>query len=106
MATIDEALAAALAQHQAGRLAEAEQLGRSILAQQANHADAWHLLGVIGFQTRRYDMATDCIRRALALNPDDASAHNNLGNVLKEQGKLDEAAACYRRALEGEPALV
>ena len=103
MATIPEALAIALQHHQAGRLQAAEQIYRQILALQPNHADAWHLLGVINAQTGNHQLAVDYIYRALRLKPDWAEARNSLGNALKDQGKLEEAVACYRRALELKP---
>ena len=43
-------LQAAIAHHQAGELAEAEQGYRAILAEQANHPDAWHNLGILALQ--------------------------------------------------------
>ena len=49
-ATVAQAFAAAVQHHQAGRLAQAEQFYRAILANQPNHPDALHLLGVIANQ--------------------------------------------------------
>jgi hypothetical protein len=40
----------AVQHHQTGHLQEAEWLYRQILAQQPEHADALHLLGVIAYQ--------------------------------------------------------
>jgi len=97
--TIQQAFDVALQHHQAGRLQEAEQLYRLILAQQPKHAGAMHLLGVIAHQMGRNDVAVDLIRRALALNPNNAKAQNNLGNVLKEMGQLDGAIAAFRQAI-------
>ncbi len=47
MATATTAFQTALAHHQAGQLREAEALYRQILAAQPQHADAWHLLGLV-----------------------------------------------------------
>ena len=105
MATISEALAIAIRHHQAGRLQAAEHIYRQILAVEPNHADAWHLLGVINAQAGNHQLAVEYFYRALSVKPDFAMANNNLGNSLKEQGKLDEAIACYRRALELKPGL-
>ena len=52
MATISEALAIALQHHQAGQLPQAEQIYRQILEVEPNHADAWHLLGVLAHKNR------------------------------------------------------
>jgi len=103
MATIGEALAIAIQQHQSGYLQAAEQIYRQILAANPNHIVATHFLGVIAYQGGRRDEAVACFRRALELRPDFAEAYGNLGIALKSQGKPDEAMACYRRALELKP---
>jgi protein O-GlcNAc transferase len=98
-------LDAAVAHHQAGRLIEAEILYRQILAQEPDHADAMHLLGVVAGQTGRPDLAEELMRGAIRIRPDLAQAHNNLGFVLARRGRLDEAIALYRRAIEIAPDL-
>jgi predicted O-linked N-acetylglucosamine transferase (SPINDLY family) len=103
MATIAEALAIAIQHHQAGRLQAAEQIYRQILAVEPNHADAWHLLGVMAYQAGKHEAAVEHIKRAIGLNGNAAAFHYNLGNAFKDQGKLDEAVACWRRVLELEP---
>lgn len=50
--------------HQAGRLAEAEQLYRQVLAIDACHADSLHLLGVIASQFGHQEPPFDLIRTA------------------------------------------
>ncbi|MGA2500518.1 MAG: tetratricopeptide repeat protein [Tepidisphaeraceae bacterium] len=100
---IEQAFQIAVQHHQAGQLPQAEQLYRQILAQQPNHADALHLLGVIARQVGRSDIAVDLIRRAIALKPNDPEAHYNLGNALKDTGQLDDAIASYRRAIALQP---
>ncbi|MGO8689326.1 MAG: tetratricopeptide repeat-containing sulfotransferase family protein [Thermoguttaceae bacterium] len=104
MATVSEALATAVQQHQAGRLHDAEQVYRRILAVEPNQADALHLLGVIAHQVGNHALAVAYITRAIGSNGTVAAFHSNLGNALKGQGKLDEAVACFRRALELKPA--
>jgi tetratricopeptide (TPR) repeat protein len=103
MPTIAEALSIALAHHQAGRLREAEQIYRQILAADSNCADACHLLGCVYHQAGNYPLATDYIGRAVALMPDSAEAHNNLGNALVMQHRREEALPCYQRAIELKP---
>ena len=106
MATIPEALAIAIGHHQAGRLQAAEQIYRQILAVNPNHADSWHLLGVIAHQVGQHEIAVEYIGRAIAINGSAAHFHYNLGNALKDLRKLDEAVAAYRRALELDPGYV
>jgi Tfp pilus assembly protein PilF len=103
--TIQQAFDLALQHHQAGRLGEAEQLYRQILARQPGHIQAMHNLGQIALQAGRNDAAVDLIRRATSLGPNYAEAHNNLGNALRAQGQLDEAIAAYRRAFALNPNL-
>jgi predicted O-linked N-acetylglucosamine transferase (SPINDLY family) len=101
--TIQQAFDLALQHHQAGRLPEAEQVYRLILAQQPDHPHALHFLGVIAYQKRQNDLAVDLIRRAVALRPNYPEAHCNLANALKSNGQLDEAIAAYRRAIALRP---
>ena len=95
----------ALQHHQAGRLAEAEQLYRQILALDPHHTDSLHLLGVLAGQVGRYDFAVELIGQAIAVRGDDPLFHYNLANALRDQGKPDEAAAGYERALKFKPDL-
>jgi predicted O-linked N-acetylglucosamine transferase (SPINDLY family) len=100
---LQDMFALALRTHQAGRLNEAEQLYRNILALDPRHADTLHLLGVAALQRGQFDAAVDWIGKAIGQNDNVPSFHNNLGNALKEQGKLDAAAASYRRTLALKP---
>jgi tetratricopeptide (TPR) repeat protein len=95
----------ALGHHQAGRLEEAEQLYRKILAIDPRHADALHLLGMVEYQAGRLEAAADLIRQAIAIHSKGASYYANLGTVLQAQGNLDEAEALYRQALALKPQL-
>ena len=63
MATISQALAIAMEQHQAGRLAAAEEIYRRILAAEPNHAHALHLLGVTAHQRGEHETAIDYITK-------------------------------------------
>ncbi len=98
-----ETLAIALQHHQAGRLPAAEQCYRRILAAEPNHADAWHLLGIIAYQVGKHELAVEYIGRAIGSRGTVAAFHNNLGNALQGQGKLVDAVACYHRAVQLKP---
>jgi len=78
--------------HQAGNLAGAESLYRTVLALQPDHGDAANLLGVVA-----------CHRVAVALQPGHAAALTNLGLVLAELGRPDAAARMYRAAIALRP---
>src|SRR5947209_2198690 len=103
MPTIPEALAQAVAYHNAGQLPMAERVYRQILQADPEHPDAWHLLGVLAHQAGRNDVAVEYLSRAIALAPALAAYHSNLGEVYRALRKPAEAVACYRRALALEP---
>jgi len=103
MTTISQALTIAIRHQQAGRLQAAEQVCRQVLAIQPDHADTWHLLGLVNAQTGNFPRAAECLARAVSAKPDWAEAQANLGNALRELGKLDEAAAYLQRALQRKP---
>ena len=102
---IQDLLQAALRNHQAWQLTEAEGFYQQVLAIDPHHPDTLHLLGMIAFQTGRDVAAVELIRRAIAIKGDAASYHSNLGNVLQSLGQLAEAGACYQRALLLKPDL-
>jgi Flp pilus assembly protein TadD len=101
--TIQQIFDLATQHHQAGRLPQAEQLYRQVLALRPDHADAMYLLGVVAHQMGHGDLAVDLIHRAIALRPNSPQAHTNLGNVLVDRGQLDQAIAAFRQAIALKP---
>jgi tetratricopeptide (TPR) repeat protein len=89
--------------HQAGQLADAEQIYNRILAMLPDHVDCLHLLGLIFLQRGNHAQALEQINTALARDPDNVFALNNRGIALKELKHLDEALASYDRALALRP---
>jgi len=59
---------------------------------------AWNSLGVIAYQTQKYDRAEECFREALAQDAQSYEALVNLGGVLVTVRKLDEAMDYNLRA--------
>jgi len=94
----EQMLAAAMAQHRAGRLVEAERLYRLACEADPKNARAFHLLGVIAHQLQRSDAAA-LIGRAVMLDPDLAEAHNDRGVILAASGSFAKAVACFERAV-------
>jgi Flp pilus assembly protein TadD len=91
-------LAIAVDHHQAGRLVEAHNLYRLILAQQPNaniHNNLGHLLFLLG----KNEEAIAEVRQAIVLRPDLAEPHNNLGVILAGSGRTEEAIGEYRAAI-------
>jgi len=98
-----EALAAAFAHHQAGRLAEAEGGYRRFLAEEPGNVMVMQLLAILSHQIGHSDAAMALLRQAIAVDPAFVSAHANLGIVLEERGDIETACACYRRAAVLQP---
>jgi tetratricopeptide (TPR) repeat protein len=105
MRTVTEIFAAALDHHRNGRLVEAGQLYRQVLAQDAGHAESLRLLGVIAAQGGEVDRAIGLFRRSLACAPGQPATLLNLGTALVGQGRAADAEACFRRALAVRPGL-
>ncbi len=100
---IPQALQAAVNYHQAGRLREAENIYRQILAAEPENADANHLLGIIAQQFGKHEAAAKLISRAIYIRPHDPAYHNNLGNAYTSLKKLPEAEGAFRQALALNP---
>jgi protein O-GlcNAc transferase len=90
---------------QGGRLKEASEAYRRILAVDPDHAEAYHLLGLLMHQVGSNAEAAELIGKAVALAPGDATYRSNLGVVLKEAGRLEEAVISYEAALRIDPGL-
>jgi predicted O-linked N-acetylglucosamine transferase (SPINDLY family) len=105
MATKADPFQTALGLHQAGNLAQAEQIYRQILQANPRHADALHQLGVVAHQVGRQQAAIQAISQAIALQPGAAIYHNNLGEAYRVLGRIDEARTCYEQALRLDPSL-
>jgi len=74
-----------------------------ILAQNENHCDALHYLGVALHQNGESDLAMDYLTRSIELKPDDAMFRNNLGMVLEESGEVIESEKHFKMALQINP---
>jgi hypothetical protein len=104
-ADLDQLLDTGYRHQLAGRLMEAENAYRSILARQPNHPGAMHLLGYLAHQVGRDDAALELINRAIAGKPTEAVYVNTLGAVLAEMGRTEEAIDAFRRVLAIQPNL-
>jgi len=103
MATIQEALDAALDHLKAGRRAEAEILYDRILDADPDNAEALHRLGLLAALGGDSARGMEMIARSVALDGRDADAHFNLGALLHLALRTEEAIASYRRALDLRP---
>ena len=98
----EQTLAAAMAHHRAGRLAEAERLYRLVCDTDPKNARAFHLLGVVAHQLNHPDAAS-FVGRAVALDPDFAEAHNDRGVILAANGLFADAVPCFEKAVALKP---
>ena len=103
MSTITEAWQRAQQLHRSGQLQQAALLYQQIVDFDPQHAGAWHRQGVAAYQLTNYQLAADCLNRAIGLTPNAAEVHSDLGVVYRVWQKLDESVVCYRRALELKP---
>lgn len=101
--TPDQAFAAAVNLHRAGRVSEAEQFYRRILQVVSGHFGATHYLGLACTQQGKHDEAVALLQKAVASNPASFEALNNLGLALAATRKLDAAVAAYQKAIALQP---
>ncbi len=87
-----------------GRLAEAEELARSLTERFPGHGLAWKILGVARSKRLGPETSIEPLRKAVEVWPDDAEAHVNLAISYEGLDRVSEAEACYQRALELNPA--
>lgn len=103
MATGANSLQMAMELHQAGQLAQAEQLYRQILRGNPRHPDALHLLGLIAHQAGEHEMAIAYMSQAIAIDGAQPFYHSNLGEAFRALGRTAEARVFYERALQLDP---
>lgn len=103
METTQITLNKAIRYHQNGNLSKAESIYKMILKKEKANADAWHLLGVLFYQTGEYDIAVRNIKKAITLNADIAAFYSNLGLAYHENKAYNEAAENFKKALAIQP---
>lgn len=88
--------------HMAGRLAEAEQIYRHVIAAVPRHAEALHALGALALQSGRPAIAETLISQAVGLRP--ASEFQlTRAQALLGLKRPEEAAETARLVLRGRP---
>jgi predicted O-linked N-acetylglucosamine transferase (SPINDLY family) len=101
---LDAVFNASVTLHQAGRLEQACNGYRRILAAVPHHPESTGYLGMALAQAERHREAAAFLRRASGLAPGDAAVHSNLGNALSSLDRPAEARRSYRRAIALAPA--
>lgn len=103
MATLQEALVAALDHQEAGRFAEADILYRRILGVSPGYPHALHLWGILAALTGQPEEAAGRIGSAIAAAPDIADFHVNLARIQAALNRPDQAARHYAHAVALRP---
>jgi tetratricopeptide (TPR) repeat protein/SAM-dependent methyltransferase len=91
--------AAAVAQHQAGALVEAERRYRYILTLFPGHSDSLHNLGLIALHGGNATAAVDLIGKAIAINDRIAEYHYNIALAYRALNHMDDVTAHLERAI-------
>ena len=87
----------------AGKHDAAAGLARQVLAQNAAHPQALHLLAEVSYAKRDLKAAESFAQRAIAAEPGNAALHFFLGNVLRDAKRADEAVRSLRAAIRLKP---
>ncbi|PWC80991.1 hypothetical protein TSH100_28480 [Azospirillum sp. TSH100] len=103
MASVAEAVSAALDHHRAGRLEQAETLYGRILRAAPGHADASHLLGLLLAETGRAADGLVRVDAALAANPAVAAYHLSRARILQALGQEQESVRSLIAAVSLHP---
>lgn len=103
MPTIAEVLQQGWQLHQSGKLTEAENVYRHVIAQAPRNPEALVYLGIALFDSRRFHESADSYREALKIRDQFPIAWNNLGNSLRMTGEVEEAESCFVKAIEQDP---
>lgn len=88
---------------QQGRLAEAAALYEQVLAVQADHFNALHLLGLIAVKAKNPARAANLMGKAIALRPEVAAVHFNLGIALLQLQRSEDALLCFEQVIALNP---
>ncbi len=103
MPELSQDLGAAIAAHKEGRIDEAEEGYRRVLAHDPQSAEAHFMLGLVHLLRNRLPEALSSLSRAIAIDPEDARYHNNLGKALMGLARAQEALEAFESALARRP---
>ena len=90
---------------QLGRVDQALQAGRDLLAAAPGNPDNYEFFAQLCFQLGRVDDGLDALRRSVRLNPAEPRQMLTLAAALAEQFRTDEAIELYWRAFDKSPEL-
>lgn len=86
-----------------GDLRAAEECYTAVLAQQPEHADALHYLGLVRFQQGQLQEARQLMSRSAKADPGQANTWSDLGMVLVRLEQTEDALSAFENALKLAP---
>jgi protein O-GlcNAc transferase len=104
-AALQKKMDRAMQYHRAKDLVRAEALYREVLAKDARHLVATHLLGALLLETQRNENALDLLRKAVQRAPNEAVFFVNLGEAQRRLGQYANAKTSFHWALRLRPGL-
>lgn len=93
----------ALSLHRQGKLELAKEIYANILDQDPEHAQVWHLSGVLALQWNDAQLAAKLFARAISLEPQNAAMHFNQGLAHEHLQLPQDAIASYTKAIDLQP---
>lgn len=100
---MDPTLSLGFEHHQAGRLAEAGRIYRSVLVARPTDADAHHLTAILMHDLERYGEGLVFAERAIELAPSVPEYHNTLAAFCLQLKQNEAAIAACQKALQLRP---
>ncbi|MFA5780112.1 MAG: tetratricopeptide repeat protein [Elusimicrobiota bacterium] len=76
---------------------------QDVISKYPNNVRAHSDLGILLYNSKRYENAEKEYREAIRIDQNYAEAHNNLGNLLYDSKRYEEAEQEYRQALRVNP---
>jgi len=103
MLSVTEALETAGRYHRNGDIQQAQRQYQRILQVEPSQPEALHALGVIAFQLKKYDTASNLIGNAIENKPNVPQFHYNLGLVFILLKREEKAIQVFEKAIEINP---
>ncbi len=85
------------------RLDDADRLFQAVLQDRPEYWLANYNYGYLNYRLKRFELAEDYLKRAIALNPADPDEHAYLGLTYFHENRFGEAAAELRTAISSKP---
>lgn len=88
---VKELMSSAYIHYTQGNYPMAQNYVQTILEEDPNHYPAYHLLGMIHYNSAKYSSAINALEKAIAISPTNSQIHIDLANALKKDGKQMQA---------------